>query len=86
MLLSISPLMVPVVGVGHAPTTAFATEAYTLSPISAPVLGPASGRGLETPPTVSDHVVLTIVIANYWPFSNCLWPPIVRYRPRSPMP
>ena len=53
--------MGPVVGADHAPTTAFATEAYTLSPgplISVPVpkqLGSASGRGLETPPTVSDH-------------------------------
>jgi hypothetical protein len=47
----------------HAPTTAFATEAYTLSPgppISATVpkqLGSASGQGLETPPTVSDQFV-----------------------------
>jgi hypothetical protein len=69
--------MAPVVGVDHAPTTAFAKEAYTLSPgppISMPVselilvpkqLGSASGQGLETPPTVSDHAVLTIVVANY---------------------
>ena len=62
--------MVPVVGVDHAPATAFATEAYRLSPgapISVPLpkqLGSASGRGLETPPTVSDHAVLTIVVAN----------------------
>jgi hypothetical protein len=59
--------VVPVVGV-DAPT-----EAYTLSPghpISVPVSGSipvpkrlssASHRGLESPPTVSDHVVLTIV-------------------------
>jgi len=51
--------MVPVVGVDHAPTTAFASEAYTPSPtISAPVsgskqLGSASGQGLETPAHMS---------------------------------
>ena len=62
--------MVPVLGVDHAPTTAFAAEAPTLSPgppISVPVpkqLGSPSGQGLETPPTVSDHAVLTIVVAN----------------------
>ena len=87
--------MVPVVGVGHAPTTVFATEPYTLSPglpISVPVsgsvpvpkqLGSASGRGSEIPPTVSDYAVLTIVVANYWSFSTC---PVVYYRPRCPMP
>jgi hypothetical protein len=60
--------MVPVVGVDHAPTTAFATEAYTLlspgPPTSVPDSGlipvhkqpgSASGQGFETPPTVSDH-------------------------------
>ena len=62
--------MVPVVDVDHAPTTVFATEAYTLSlSISAPVsgsilvptqLGSAGGRGLETPPTVSDHALLRL--------------------------
>jgi hypothetical protein len=69
--------MVPVVGVDHAPTTAFATEAHTLSPglpFSVPVsrstplpkqLGSASDLGLETPPTVSDHGVHAIVLANY---------------------
>ena len=74
--------MVPVVGVDHAPTTAFTAEAYTLSPgplmSAVPVpkqLGSASGQGLETPPTVSDHAVLTIVVANYWTFSTRLWPP-----------
>ena len=70
--------MVPVVGVDHPPTTAFATEGYTLSPspdppIPVPVsesisvpkqLDSASGRGLRTPPTVSDRAVLTIVVAN----------------------
>jgi hypothetical protein len=54
--------------------TAFATDAYTLPPTLAPVTGSipvpkqlcsASGRGLETPPTVSDHAVLAIVFANY---------------------
>ena len=52
--------MVPVVEVDLAPTTAFATEASTLSP------GPTStsDQGLETPPTVSDHAMLTIVVAN----------------------
>ena len=96
VLLSISPLnMVPVVGIGHAPTTgtAFATEAYTLSPPGRPIsvsvskqLISATDRGLETPPTVSDHAVLTIVVANYWLFSTCLWPPIVYYCPRCLIP
>jgi hypothetical protein len=73
--------MVPVVDVDHAPTSAFATEACTLSPgpqISVPVpkqLGSASGQGLETLLTVSDFAVLTIVAANYWSFRTCLWPP-----------
>ena len=70
--------MVPVVGVDHAATTAFTTEAHSLSPVPPirPVSGficvpkqldSAGGRGLETPPTVSDHAdaALTIVIANY---------------------
>ena len=88
--------MVPVVGVDHAPTTAFATEAYTPSPgppISVPVsgsismqLGSASGQGLETPPTVSDHAVHTIVVANYWSFSTCLCPLVDRYHPHCLMP
>ena len=88
VLLSISP-MVPVVGVDHTLTT----EAYTLSPgppFSVPVSGllsvpgPASGRGLETPPTVSDHAVLTIIVANYWSFSTCLWP-LVHQCPHCPV-
>jgi hypothetical protein len=64
--------VVPVVGVDHAPTAAFATEAYALSqgpPISVPVpkqLGSANGRGLDTQPTVSDNALLTIVVTNYW--------------------
>ena len=90
--------MVPVVGVDHASTTAFATETHTLSPglpFSVPVsrstllpeqLGSASDLGLETPLTVSDHSVHAIVVANYWSFSTCLWPPIDRYHPRCPMP
>ena len=89
ILLSISLLNLVPVGpvdhLDHAPTTAFDTEVCSLSPISVPVpkqLGSASGRGLETPPTVSDYVMLMIVIANYWPFSRCLWPPIAaHYRP-----
>ena len=70
--------MVPVVPVDHldhAPTTAFDTEVRTLLPISVPVpkeLGSASDRGLETPPTVSDHAMLTIVVANYWSYSTHL--------------
>ena len=68
VLLSILPLnVVPVAGVDHASTTEFATEACTLSPgtpISVQQLGSASDRGLETPLTVSDHPVLTIVVAN----------------------
>ena len=83
--------MVPVVGVGHTPTTEFATEAYSLSPgspISVPVpkqlqVSSARGRGLETPTTVSDHV-LTTVVANNWLFSICLRQPIVH--PYCPMP
>ena len=92
--------MVPVVGVDHAPTTVFATDAYTLAPspgplISVPVsgliampkqVGDASGQGLESPHTVSDHAMLTIVVANNWSFSTCLRPPIVHYRPRCLMP
>jgi hypothetical protein len=90
--------MVPVVGVDCAPTTVVATEAYTLSPgptISMPVsgsipvskqLGSVGGRGLETLPSVSDYAVLTIVVANYWTFSACLWPLVVHYRPRRPVP
>ena len=77
-----------VVSIDHVlPATTFATltEAHKLTPglpISVPVselipvpnqLGSAGGRGLETPPTVSDHAVLTIVIANYWSSSTCLW-------------
>ena len=64
--------MVPVVGVDHAPTTAFATELSPGSPISLPVselipvqLNSASGRGLETPPTVSDYTVHTNIVSNY---------------------
>jgi hypothetical protein len=56
--------VVPADGVDHAPTT------DTLSPgppISVPVpkqLDSASGRGLETQPTVSDQAVLMIAVAN----------------------
>ena len=75
--------MVPVVGVDYAPTSAFATEAYTPPPgppFSVPVselipvpnqLGSASGRGLENPPAVSDRAVLMIVVAKYWSFRIC---------------
>ena len=99
VLLSISPLnavpVVPVDRLDHAPTTAFDTEVRTLSPISLPVtvserLGSASGRGLETPPTVSDHwhalPTIVVCVANYCSFSTCLWLPIAHYRPRCPMP
>ena len=85
--------MVPVVGVDHAFTTVFATELSPASPILLPVSGlipaqldSASGRGLETPPTVSDHTVHTIVVADYWSFSTCLWLPIDHYCPRCLMP
>ena len=57
------------VGVDRAPTTVFDSEANTLGPpISMPIsgsipvpkqLGFASGRELETLPTVSDYAVLT---------------------------
>jgi hypothetical protein len=76
-----------VVGIDHTPTPALAMEAYSLSPgtpFSVPVpkqLGSASDLGLETPLKVSDHPVLMIVVANYWSFSTCLWPPIVHYCP-----
>ena len=82
VLLSISRLnRVPLVDVDHAPTSTVATEAYTSSlsgpPISVSISGviPARnqlsstsgpGKGLETPPTVSDHAVLTIVVVNNW--------------------
>ena len=87
--------MVPVVGVDHAPTTVFATELSPGSPISLPVSGlipvqldSASGRRLDidTPPAVSDHTVHTIIVADYWSFSTCLWPPIDRYCPHCLMP
>ena len=89
--------MVPVVGVDHASATAFGAEDNTLHPapsISVPIsgsipvpkqLGSASGGGLETSPTVSDHIMLTIVVANYWSFSTYIRPPVVHYRPRCPM-
>ena len=87
------------VDIDYAPTTVSA-EAYTSSPPGPPISVPiseliadpkqlsssTSGRGLETPPTVSDHAVPMIVVANYWPFSTCLWLPIVHYRlVRRPM-
>ena len=78
VLLSISPLnTVLVVDVDHT---------LPPGPVSGSLgqLDSASDR-LETSPTVSDHTVLTIVVANYWSFRVCLWPPIVHYRPR-PMP
>ena len=87
--------MVPVVGIDHVPTTAFATELSPGSPISLPASGlipvskqldSASGRGLETPPTVSDHTVHTIIVADYWSFSIYLWPPIDCYYPHCLMP
>lgn len=64
-----------VAGIDHVPITASATDsvAYTLSPIPAPVSGlipvpkqldSAGDRGLEASPTVSDHAVLKIVVAN----------------------
>ena len=79
--------MVPVVGVDRAlASTVFAmnTNASPDPPISVPgpkQLDSASGRRLETSPTVSDHAVLAIVVANDWSFSTCLWPPIVHRRP-----
>ena len=67
VLLSIAPLdMVPVTGI-DATTAVFSSEAHILSPgapNSVPVLnqlGSSSGRGSETPTTVSDHFLLTIV-------------------------
>ena len=76
------------VDVDHAPTITFTSEAYSppVPPISVPVselipvpkeLNSVSGQRLESPPTVSNHAVLTIVVANYWSFSTCLWPPVV---------
>ena len=63
------------VDIDHAPTTV-ATDAYTWSPPGSPNSAPiselitmpkqfsssSSGRGTETPPAVSDHAVLTIVV------------------------
>ena len=90
VFLRISPLnVVPVVGVDHAPTTAFATEVFSGSPISASVpkqLSSASGRVLETLPTVSDQPALTIIVANYWSFSICLLSAVVNYRPLHLIP
>jgi hypothetical protein len=57
--------VVPADGVDHAPTTDALSPG---PPISVPVpkqLDSASGRGLETQPTVSDQAVLMIVVANY---------------------
>ena len=82
--------MDPVVGVDGAPDIApSATEAYTESPalpISVPKQISAGACDSETLPTVSDHGVLTIFVANYWSFSTCLPPPLVRHRPRCLMP
>lgn len=84
------PDVVPVVVVDHAPFTEFATEAYTLSPdlqISVPKSkqhGSAGSGGLDTQPTVGNHVVHTDFSVNQWSFSTlCL--PLVRYRPRCSM-
>ena len=85
--------MAPEAAADHNPT---ATEAYTLSSgpavtVSVPKrLDSAGGGGteIEIQSTVSDHAVLMIVLllTNYSSFSTCLWPPIVHYRPRCPMP
>ena len=95
ILLSILPLNI---GVDDAPASAFAMEVYTMSPrpsTAVPIsglipvpkqLGSTSSGGLETPPAVSDYTMLTIVVANYWSFSNCIWLPIVQYQPHFPMP
>ena len=86
----------PKVDIDHGPTTTVATEAYISSPPGPPISVPISelipvprqfsssysGQGLETPPTVSDHAVLTFVVANHWSFSSRLLLPIVYYRPR----
>ena len=73
----ISPLNVtPVVQVGdHKPTTAFAAEAYSLSPSTGlliPVSVPKQIGSTSAPSTVSDYAAVTIVITNYWSFSTCL--------------
>ena len=69
LLFSVLPVDVVPVVVDHV-SDAFATESYTLSPrpISVPVpkqFGSASGRGLETQRTVSDHAMLMLVVTNY---------------------
>ena len=62
----------------HALTTTVATDTNTWSPPGSPIPAPiselipmpvpkqfsssTSGQGIETPPTVSDHAVLTIVV------------------------
>ena len=57
----------PVVGVDHAPTTVFDTEADAPVPVLKQLqVGSASGRGLETSPTVSDHAVrLSLLIIGH---------------------
>ena len=74
--------MVPVVGVDHVPTTAFAMEAYvpTTGPTTSVPLsglipvhkepGSAASQGLETLPTVSECAMLAIVIAHYWSLAH----------------
>ena len=71
--------MVPVVDIDHAPTTTVVAEAYTSSPPRPPSSVPiselipapkqfsssTSSIGLDTPPTVSDHALLTVVVANF---------------------
>ena len=93
ILSSVLPPNVP--PVVSASTAVFAaTEASTVSsPISAPVSSLihavpkqlSSTPGPENPPTVSNHPVLTIVLANYWLFSICLRP-VVYYHPLHLVP
>ena len=73
--------MVPVVGIDRAPTAIAMNASISPGP---PILVPgpeqlASGQGLEVPTTVSDHVVLSIVVTNDWSFRTCLWPPTVHH-------
>lgn len=82
--------MVPAVGVDE-PTSTFAQTLSPSPPISVPVpmqLSSASGRELETQPTVSDSAVLTIIVSIYYSFSTCLKPLIVYriLRHHCPMP
>ena len=57
--------MVSIAGVDHAPTTDTLSPNPPISMRVPKELDSASGRALDTQPTVSDPAVLTIVVVNY---------------------